>query len=72
MELIPGYKSPWMTEELDILRDSVAKFYEREFVPHNEKWLEQGCVDRDAWYKAGEAGILCASIPENYGGGGGT
>lgn len=71
MALIEGYKSPWLDEELEILQDAVSKFYEKEFVPHVEKWNEQGCVDRDAWLKAGEAGILCASIKEEYGGGGG-
>lgn len=72
MELMEGYKPGWETEELGILRDSVRKFYDKEFVPHVEKWNEQGYVDRDAWLKAGEAGILCASIPEEEGGGGGT
>lgn len=65
-------KSPWMNEELEILRDSARKFYEREFVPADERWRKQGYVDRDAWRKAGKAGLLCASIPEEYGGGGGT
>ena len=65
-------KSPWMNEELEILRDSARKFYEREFVSEDERWRKQGYVDRDAWFKAGEAGLLCASIPEEYGGGGGN
>jgi acyl-CoA dehydrogenase len=60
-----------MNEELHILRVAVARFYQKEFVPLMPKWEKQGIVDRDAWYKAGEAGILCASIPEEYGGGGG-
>lgn len=64
------YKSPWLNEELEILQDAVRKFYEKEFQPHVERWEEQGSVDRDAWLKAGEAGILCASIKEEYGGGG--
>lgn len=72
MSLNAGYKSPWLTEELEILQGAVRKFYEREFLPHSERWDEQGSVDRDAWLKAGEAGILCASIKEEYGGGGGT
>ncbi len=72
MDLIAGYKSPWMTEELEILQGAVRKFYEKEFVPHSDRWTKQGCVDRDAWNKAGAAGILCASISEEYGGGGGT
>jgi acyl-CoA dehydrogenase len=66
------YASPWMDEELTLLQDSVARFLEREIVPDREKWEEQGFVDRSAWLKAGEAGLLCASIPEAYGGGGGA
>jgi len=61
-----------MDEELHIMRDAVAKFLEKEFVPHMEKWEKQGFLDRDAWLKAGEAGLLCASIPAQYGGGGGN
>jgi len=61
-----------MDEELHIMRGAVAKFLEKEFVPHMEKWEKQGYLDRDAWLKAGEAGLLCASIPSQYGGGGGN
>ncbi|MCY4264747.1 MAG: acyl-CoA dehydrogenase family protein [Gammaproteobacteria bacterium] len=60
-----------MDEELNILQDACRKFVEREFAPRASKWDEQGFVDRDAWYKAGEAGLLCASIPQQWGGGGG-
>jgi acyl-CoA dehydrogenase len=63
--------SPWMNEELSIMRDHIARFFNKEFVPHVKRWDEQGIVDRDAWLKAGTAGILCASIPAEYGGGGG-
>ena len=72
MALMEGYRPGWMNEELDILRDASAKFFAREFAPHAERWNSQGHVDRDAWNKAGQAGLLCASIPEEYGGGGGT
>lgn len=61
-----------MTEELSILREQVRRFLEREMVPHCEQWDREGVVARDAWRKAGAAGLLCASIPETYGGGGGT
>lgn len=67
-----AYVSPWMTEELSILREQTRRFLEREFVPHREAWEAAGVVDREAWRKAGAAGLLCASIPEAYGGGGGT
>ena len=64
-------ESPWMNEELRILENGVSRFYEQEFVPLNSKWIKQGLVDRDAWLKAGAAGLLCASVPAEYGGGGG-
>ncbi len=70
--MLESYKSPWMDEELQIMRDSVAKFLQKEFMPKMEKWEKQGFVDRDAWRVAGAAGLLCASIPEQYGGGGGN
>ncbi|MBI1211760.1 MAG: acyl-CoA dehydrogenase [Alphaproteobacteria bacterium] len=61
-----------MTEDLRLLSDGARRFLERELVPHAEEWERAGVVSRDAWRKAGEAGLLCASIPEEYGGGGGT
>jgi len=66
-----NYQSPWLDDELRMLRDAAAKFFEQEFKPLNEKWLAQGKVDRDAWNKAGAAGLLCAAIPVEYGGAGG-
>jgi acyl-CoA dehydrogenase len=65
-------KSPWEDEEHEMLRDGAAGYLESEFVPQLERWISQGKVDRDAWNKAGEAGLLCASVPEQYGGPGGT
>ena len=65
-------RSPWIDDELALLQDHVARFVAREFVPHAERWRQDRQVDRAAWLKAGEAGLLCASIPEAYGGGGGT
>jgi len=70
--MFENYTSPWMDEELHIMRDAVRKFFEREFVPEMSKWEKQGYIDRDACLIAGKAGILCASIPEQYGGGGGN
>ncbi|MEM7019126.1 MAG: acyl-CoA dehydrogenase family protein [Pseudomonadota bacterium] len=67
-----AYRSPWMDEELEMLKEGVRKFFTREFVPDHKKWIEQGRVDQKAWAKAGEAGFLCAAIPDTYGGGGGN
>lgn len=62
----------WLNDELRLLSDQVARFIKAELEPRVERWHHDGCVDRDTWRKAGEAGLLCASIPETYGGGGGT
>ncbi|MGD0141614.1 MAG: acyl-CoA dehydrogenase family protein [Rhizomicrobium sp.] len=62
----------YMTEDLRIFEDGVGKFLEREVVPNNERYIAQHHVDRDLWNKAGAAGLLCASMPEEYGGSGGT
>ncbi|MQR02126.1 acyl-CoA dehydrogenase family protein [Glaciimonas soli] len=59
------------TEDHEMLRESVRRFMETEAVPHNERWEEQGFVDREIWLKAGAAGFLCPSMPEQYGGAGG-
>lgn len=69
--MLHDYRPRWMNDELQMLRDAARKFVEREFLPHAERWNKEGCVDREAWEKAGAAGLLCASIPEEYGGGGG-
>jgi alkylation response protein AidB-like acyl-CoA dehydrogenase len=60
-----------MDEELILLQDSLREFYAAEMVPHEERWQKQGHIDRAFWNKAGEFGILCASVPEEYGGMGG-
>ncbi len=62
----------WMTPELEMLRDTAKRFFERECVPNDKRWSEQRHADREIWQKAGAAGLLCASIPEAYGGGGGN
>ena len=70
--LLDKEPSPWMDEELSIMRGAVRKFIDKEFAPVAKKWEKQGFVDREAWLKAGESGLLCASIPEKWGGGGGN
>ena len=40
--------------------------------PNASEWRARGYIDRDLWRKAGTLGLLCASMPEEYGGGGGN
>ncbi|MGB3325672.1 MAG: acyl-CoA dehydrogenase family protein [Mycolicibacterium fortuitum] len=68
----PQYVSPWMTEETMAVRQVAHDFFMREAIPNREKWESQQCVDRDFWHKAGELGLLCAGMPAEFGGGGGT
>ena len=56
------------SEDHHLFRDQVRKFFERELIPHLERWEAQGEIDRDFWRKAGDAGLLCATVPEAYGG----
>ncbi|MGE0845964.1 MAG: acyl-CoA dehydrogenase family protein [Flavobacteriaceae bacterium] len=62
----------WMNDELEMLAEHAGRFMERELVPDFDKWVEDGIVPRSAWEKAGEAGLLCAAMPEEYGGAGGS
>ena len=63
--------STWTAEEHHLFGDSVQKFYEQEMVPNINKWNDEGIVDRKFWLKAGNAGIMGGSVPEEYGGSGG-
>ena len=62
----------WMTEDLVLLEDQAKRFLEAEFLPHLDKWHDEHMYPREVWTKAGEAGLLCASMPEEYGGAGGS
>jgi alkylation response protein AidB-like acyl-CoA dehydrogenase len=55
-------------EDHNIFRESVRKFVEREIVPFHAKWEEEGIVPRELWLKAGAEGLLCCTVPEEYGG----
>lgn len=49
-------------------RDSVRKVFDRHLHPHLDRWEAEGVVDRDFWRAAGEAGLLCPTVPEEYDG----
>ncbi|TWW63956.1 Long-chain specific acyl-CoA dehydrogenase, mitochondrial [Takifugu flavidus] len=59
------------TEEHDIFRQSVRRFYQEEVVPYHSEWEKVGHVSRESWEKAGSHGLLGILIPEEHGGLGG-
>ena len=60
----------WMTDEHELYADTCRQLFEAELVPHIDSWRKAGMVDRSFWKKAGDAGLLGATLPEAYGGGG--
>ena len=65
-------KPGWADEEVGMLYDMATRFLEAEIAPHYEAFEKAEIFDRESWKKAGENGLLCASMPEAYGGSGGT
>lgn len=57
-------------QEHEDFRQSVRAFMEKEVVPHHDQWEKDGQVSREVWTKAGEAGLLCFDVDEEYGGAG--
>jgi alkylation response protein AidB-like acyl-CoA dehydrogenase len=56
------------TPEHDMFRDQVRRFFAAELEPHLERWEQEGIADRDMWTKCGAQGLLCPTVPEEYGG----
>lgn len=61
----------WMDADLAMYRDTVERFVETEMLPDDEIARKRGHVGHELWRRAGELGILCSDIPEQYGGSGG-
>lgn len=59
-------------EEHEMFRDAARAFFSKEIKPHSDRWQEQGIVDREAFLKAGEQGMLLMWADEHYGGAGVT
>lgn len=57
-----------ISEELELLRDSVRKFTAEEISPRAEQIDEDNLFPADLWHKMGELGLLGMTIPSKYGG----
>lgn len=58
------------TPDHTLFRDTVRRFIDKEIAPFHAQWEADGIVPRELWHKAGAAGFLCCSAPEEYGGAG--
>jgi alkylation response protein AidB-like acyl-CoA dehydrogenase len=56
------------TQEHEDFRRTARTFFEKEVAPHHDQWEKDGIVPRDLWLKAGETGLLCFDVPEEYDG----
>ena len=72
MDVLNLPRPAWMTEDVVLLEEQARRFIASEYVPHFDEWDEAGIYDREVWTKAGAAGLLCAAMPEQYGGAGGS
>ncbi len=57
-----------LEQEHEDFRAVARSFFDKEVVPHHAAWEEAGIVDREIWRKAGERGLLCFDVDEEYGG----
>jgi len=55
-------------EEHHAFRDTVRRFLADVIAPNLDRHEKDGIVEREAWQKAGAAGLLCPQVPEAYGG----
>ncbi len=58
----------YSSEEHQMVRQTAIDFFEKEVVPYHDQWEEDGMVSREVWRDAGEMGLLCVDIPQEYGG----
>ena len=56
------------TQEHQIFRESIRRYFEKELTPHVETWEKAGIVPKEIWQNFGRQGFLCPWLPEIYGG----
>ena len=71
-EILSLPRPTWVTDDVAMLYEMARRFMADEIAPHYDAYEKNEIVDRSAWEKAGAAGLLCASMPEEYDGAGGS
>ena len=71
MDSILTYPRAVYREDHEMLRATVRRFLDKECKPRQAQWDKDGRVDRETWLKAGREGLLCPTLSEEWGGGGG-
>ena len=56
------------TQEHQIFRESIRRYFEKEVTPRVEEWEKAGIVPKSVWKDFGSQGFLCPWLPEAYGG----
>ena len=69
-EVLSLPKPAWVSEDVAMLYDMAHRFLSDEVAPHYDAYEKNEIVERSAWENAGAAGLLCPSMPEEYGGSG--
>ena len=64
----PAHRSPYFSEEHEMLRDQVRRFVDEEVKPRGLAWEEAGFVPRDVLRRMGELGLLGIRYAAEYGG----
>jgi len=60
----------YSSEEHKMTQKMIQDFIKNEILDHTEEWEKNGMVSREIWERAGELGLLCIDMPEEYGGSG--
>jgi long-chain-acyl-CoA dehydrogenase len=66
--LLESHARTVYTPDHEAFRQTVRAWLQKEAEPHVNRWEENGIVDKDIWVKGGEIGMLCPTVPEEYGG----
>jgi acyl-CoA dehydrogenase len=66
-----SFPRSWTDPDLDSWRDTCVRFVQTELEPDDAASRARGHVGHAVWRKAGELGLLCTDIPQEWGGAGG-